>query len=562
MNLIPFGRRGAVALCILLPACAAGPFSADGAQTPDPTYGAFLAAHYADAVNDPADAAKYYGIALKAQPGNQELLADGFLAGVLSGSSQAATLAPRLPNNALAAMLLGNQAAMEGKFGEAAQFYQALPRDDLTGLIKPLLLAWTQFGQGNEQAALNGLGPFFNDSNFGPVYVLNAALIADAAGDTQNAAQLYGAVDGSQPNLRMAQILASWEARQGQPDMAQAEFTAMVAAHPDLSIALPSLRMQMSQKVIGTATDGLAEAYLTLAGALTQPQAAFLRTAFLRFALQLRPDLTAARLLLADTEVNASDPNANPSPVEMQNALATLSPVGKTDPLYAPAAVQEANLLSSLNQTDKAAALLRGLLANTPADPGLLGNLADVLRQGNDCTAAIPVYTQAIVALGNNAGTGAWTLNFDRGICEDQIGRWDLAEPDMQAALKLSPGQPYVLNYLAYTWALHGQNLPQAKTMLTQAVSLDPNDGAVIDSLGYVEMRMGDTKHALTLLTHAVQLDPDDPEVNGHLGDAFWQAGLPLQADYQWQRALSLHPDAKMKAEFEGKIQQHFGAAR
>ena len=160
------------------------------------------------------------------------------------------------------------------------------------------------------------------------------------------------------------------------------------------------------------------------------------------------------------------------------------------------------------------------------------------------------------MALGNNAGTGAWTLNFDRGICEDQIGRWDQAEPDMQAALKLSPGQPYVLNYLAYTWALHGQNLPQAKTMLTQAVSLDPNDGAVIDSLGYVEMRMGDTKHALTLLTHAVQLDPDDPEVNGHLGDAFWAAGLHLQASYQWQRALGLQPDPKLQAQIEGKLKQ------
>jgi Flp pilus assembly protein TadD len=225
--------------------------------------------------------------------------------------------------------------------------------------------------------------------------------------------------------------------------------------------------------------------------------------------------------------------------------------------------VQEANLLAALGRTDEAAALLQGLLATSPHDPGLLANIGDVLRQGSKFTEAIPYYTQAIAVMNAQPGgapAGAWTLYFDRGICEDQLGHWDKAEPDMQMALKLSPDQPYVLNYLAYSWALHDQNLPQAKAMLTKAVALDPNDGAVIDSLGYVEMKMGNTKQAITLLTQAVQLSADDAEVNGHLGDAFWQDGQPLQAAYQWQRALSLHPDAKLKAELEGKVTQHFGA--
>jgi Flp pilus assembly protein TadD len=319
--------------------------------------------------------------------------------------------------------------------------------------------------------------------------------------------------------------------------------------------------MQLGKPVISSATDGMAEAYLTLAGSLTQPQAALLRTAFLRFALGLRPDLTAARLLLADTQTGADNPNATPTPVQLQNALDTLAPIAPTDALYAPAAVQQASLLAQMNEPDKAAALLQGLLANSPNDPGLLANIGDVLRQGSKFAEAIPYYTQAIATLGPNPPPGAWTLYFDRGICEDQLGLWDRAEPDMQMALKLSPNQPYVLNYLAYSWALRGQNLEQAKTMLTQAVALDPNDGAVIDSLGFVEMKLGNTPQALSLLTQAVQLSPDDAEVNGHLGDAFWQAGKPLQADYQWQRALSLHPDAKLAAELQAKINRHFGAA-
>jgi tetratricopeptide (TPR) repeat protein len=555
------GCRGAVAVCITLSACAAGPSGAFGYPDDGSTYGAFLAARYAASQSDPASAAKFYTQALQGAGNNQELIAEGFLAGVLSGSPEASQLAPKLPDNALATLLLGNQAAVAGNFDQAKQIFQSLPQDNLTGLIRPLLLAWAQLGEGNEQAALTGLGSYFTDPTFGPVYVLNAALIADAAGDTKSAAQLYANVDTSQPNLRLTQILASWYARQGQMAQASATLNTLIATHPDLQIALPQLQAQLAKPVITTAADGMAEAYLTLAGSLNQPQEAFLRTVLLRFALQMRPDLSAARLLLANTQTGSDDPSFTPTPVEMRNALTTLEPIQKTDPLYGPAGVQEATLLAALKQPDQAVALMRGLIAANPGNAGLLGTTGDILRNADQCRAAIPYYNQAIEAVGQPLPQQAWSLFFDRGTCEDQTDGWAAAEPDMLEALKLSPDQPYVLNYVGYSWALHGEKLPEAKAMLQRAVSLDPNDGAVIDSLGFIELKQGDTKGALALLTQAVQLSPDDPEVNGHLGDAFWQNGQPLQAAYQWQRALSLNPDPKLAAEINSKIQQHFGTA-
>jgi len=87
-------------------------------------------------------------------------------------------------------------------------------------------------------------------------------------------------------------------------------------------------------------------------------------------------------------------------------------------------------------------------------------------------------------------------------------------------------------------------------------VQMDPADGAVIDSLGFLNLRQGHTKTAVTLLTQAVELDPDDAEVNAHLGDAFWQDGQKLQADYQWQRALALNPDDKLRADIAAKLQR------
>lgn len=561
----PFGRA-VIAACILLSACAATPDSGGAtaatttATKPNPALGAFLAARYADSVSDPASAASYYAVALKADPSNPELAEEGFLAGVLAGSPEAAQLAPRLPGNALAALLRGNEAALNGDYAGAAKFFKALPGDQLAELIEPLLLAWTQFGQGNEEGALNMLGPAFSNNAFGAVYVLNAALIADAAGDTKSAAQLYGAVSSASPNLRLAQILSSWYARQGDKGRADAILAALVAAHPDLEIALPQLRRRMNSPVISTPAQGMAEAYLTLAASLSQPQAVFLRTVFLRFALELRPDLSAARLILANTQINGDDPGYTPTAVQMENALDTLSPIQPADPLYGPAAVQEASLLANLGQPDKAVALLNQLISDNPNNVGLLAAAGDIWRGANQCALALPYYRKAIGIVGNPPPAAAWTLFFDRGICEDQIGNWAAAEPDIEQALQLSPNQPYVLNYLGYSWALRDEKLDQAKAMLQKAVSLDPNDGAVLDSLGFIELKRGNTKGAMALLTQAVQLAPDDAEVNGHLGDAFWQAGEKLQAAYQWGRAINLNPDPKLKAELEAKLNTHFGA--
>jgi tetratricopeptide (TPR) repeat protein len=556
MELISPARRGAIAVCIMLSACAAGPSGAAGSPA-NGAYGAFLAARYADAQDNPAVAAKYYTQALHADPGNRDFMNEGFLASLLAGSPQAGTLAPQLSGNALAVMLAGNQAAMAGNFAKATAIFATLPQNDMTGLLRPMLLAWAAFGQSDGPGALSALEPEFNTEPFGPIYVLNAALIADVAHDNKDAAQLYGAVAGGTPNLRLAEILASWSARQGDPDQANAELSALIQAHPDLQIAFPALQAQVRNPVVGTAAEGLAEAYLTLAGSLSQPSQNVLRLILLRFSLTLRPDLSAARLLLADGLANG-DGHTPANQNQLQAALAALQPIGPGDPLYGPAALQQVNLLGLLNRPDDAVALLQKLIAANPTDPGLQADAGESLRGAGHYAEAIPYYNRALAALGTPVPAGAWTLYFDRGICEDQLGNWAAAEPDMQQALVLSPGQPYVLNYLGYSWAQRGEKLPQAHAMLQQAVGLDPNDGAVIDSLGYVNLRQGNTKTALSLLTQAVELAPDDAEVNGHLGDAFWQAGQKLQANYQWRRALALNPDPKLRAEIAAKLQQYF----
>ena len=90
--------------------------------------------------------------------------------------------------------------------------------------------------------------------------------------------------------------------------------------------------------------------------------------------------------------------------------------------------------------------------------------------------------------------------------------------------------------------------------MLERAVKLSPGDGAILDSLGWVEFRQGDVKDAVRTLETAVQMDPEDPDVNTHLGDAYEAVGRHLEARYQWQFALSLDPSAVAAARLRAKL--------
>lgn len=553
-----FGRLAAVAVFTFLSGCATNANFASSASIakPNPALGAFLAAHYAESIGDSASAARFYVQALKGDPQNQELLEDGFLSGLLAGSPAAAQLASRLPNDALATLLLANKAAMNGYYNGAARLFESLPDDELTILMRPLLLAWTEFGQGHAQEALKGLKSAFNSGSFGQVYQLNAALIADAAGDKKQAAQFYATIQNMPPNLRMTQILASWYARSGDIVRANALLSALVMVHPDLTVALPQLRAQMYQPVVSTPQQGLAEAYLTMAASLSQPQALFLRTVLLRFALTLRPDLSSARLILANTILSNVASNGQPGRIQIENALAILAAVPPQDPLYVPVMLQEASLNAMIGKPDAALALLTPQIAKNPDNVGLLVAAGDIRRHANQCDLALPYYQKAISLAGSPPPVQAWSLYFDRGLCEDAQGNWAAAEPDIKQALGLAPTQPYVLNYLAYRWAQQGKNLQQARQMLLQALAFDPNDGALLDSLGFIELKLGNTKQALTLLIEAVQLLPGNAEVNAHLGDAFHQAGQNLQAIYQWDRALTMNPDAALEATIKGQIQQ------
>jgi tetratricopeptide (TPR) repeat protein len=134
-------------------------------------------------------------------------------------------------------------------------------------------------------------------------------------------------------------------------------------------------------------------------------------------------------------------------------------------------------------------------------------------------------------------------LFFSRGASYERLRKFDDASRDLEQALILLPDNAMVLNYLGYMWADIDRNLELAYKYIRRAVELRPNDGAIVDSLGWAYYKKGNYEAAVKYLEQATTLLPSDPTINAHLGDVYEKLGRMDEARTQWRRALEFGPE-------------------
>lgn len=512
------------------------------------TAGAFLTGRFAAMQSDIDFAADEFLRALASDPSNAELRQQAFLACLLVGRPETVRLAHNQPDNQTAQMLLGGNEARNGNWEAAETRFAALPRQGVTLVLQPLLVAWSQQGAGRTDAALATLRPLIEGQRYRAVYALHGALIADLAGRNAEAARLYrlAQAEFGAPSRQLGRMIASWQARQGHPKDAAQTLKAVADIDPEIAIALPALQAASSGRMVRRATDGMAEAYLVLASALRQQDANDMAMILVRLAIELRPDSSAARLLAADI----MDTTKHPA-----NGLQVLAPVGADDPLSSVVRLRRAALTEETGRTEEALRMLEQIAHDFPDRPEPYAMQGDILRSQHRYTDAVAAYDHAVARVPAPSRAN-WPLFYDRGIALERSKDWPRAEADFLTALKLAPEQPYVLNYLGYSWSEQGHNLSKARQMIERALEQRPTDGAIIDSLGWVMLRQGDTTAAVKLLERAAELQPEDATINGHLGDAYWSAGRHQEAVFQWRRALNLKPEPEDVPRLEAKLRE------
>lgn len=524
-------------------------------------YADYITARYAGMVGDTSAAAAFYRRALVNSPDDPALLERAAFATMASGDArEAIRIAAEAKPSVSAASPSAQLALIVSDIG-AANVKSALQRlkvsnlgainADLSGFLTAWLTAQENVDKGlgvlsaivprrqmaGEQAAVQGLvlmsggrddkaSEAFAQAQMLPltstdiIAALNARLLA-SRGDFAGARKVItGEVDLHGPSSATDSALALLET--GQP-----------VPHPKLSVR------QGAALVI----------YLVSAGGIARssPEIAALRYSL---ALQLDPELAPARLRFAEAFEQQD---------RLEDAIEVLREINANSPWRAEARIQEAWLLDKLDRPGEALVAADQALASSHRRDIVLG-AADLNRINGANERAIKLYDEVIEA-DTAADAADWQVLFARATVRQAAGDWKGAENDAMTALAIEPDRPELQNFLGYAWVNRGDRVQEGLALIRKAAASRPDQGYIVDSLGWAYFRLGQYPAAVETLERAAELSPNDPEVLDHLGDVYWRVGREAEARYQWTAALARKPDPTREQSLRGKLDKGLPAA-
>jgi len=179
---------------------------------------------------------------------------------------------------------------------------------------------------------------------------------------------------------------------------------------------------------------------------------------------------------------------------------------------------------------------------------------AEFLKNNNKYKESITYYSKAINMIDKKHDLYVQILD-GRGVAYERTDQWNKAEADLLNSLSISPDNAYVINYLAYTWIEKGIKIEKSLNMLKKANALRPNDGYIIDSLGWALFKLKKYDEAKKYLQLAVKSMASDPVINDHYADSLWMNKNSLQARYYWNYVLKLEKtEKKLKKKIKQKL--------
>ena len=510
-------------------------------EVSDSPAGNYLAALIAGAERDTVAASTFFQEALRADPRNPELIERAFVATLSNGSMpDAFRLAKRLlardANNGLAQLTLGIEALKKKRFADARSFFGKSGSNRQRDVTATMLTAWSYAGQGDQKRAIEALDKLPGES-FSVFRDYHAGLIADMSNNAAEAIKRMKAAYAGEKNLRVVDAYARLMSHRG--DQAEAKrvyetFDALLPRHPLVTSALAQLNAgKVLEPLVKDSDSGAAEVLYGLGAAGGRQGDELAAMIYLRLSLFLRPHNDLAIVTLADLFDRMKQP---------ERAIDAYEMVSEDSPLRANADIQTGLTLESLGKSDAA---LKQLMASVTANPGdaeALSALGNLQRSRKQYAEAAVTYSRLIDQI-KTPQKSDWPNFYNRGIAYERSKQWPLAEADFKKALELAPDQPAILNYLGYSWIDQGLNLDEGFKMLRRAVDQRPEDGYIVDSLGWAFYKLGRYDEAVKELERAIDRKPSDPVINDHLGDAYWRVGRRLEAGFQWNHARDLKPE-------------------
>jgi Flp pilus assembly protein TadD len=548
-----FVAATAIGFAVALPAV-------DAAQAAAvPTHGlagSYLAGRHAERVRDYPAAIEFLSRTLEADSENLDVLRQLFLLTVAEGQmDHALALAPRVqkvaPTEPLPPMIQLLDRFRAGDHEASLQIIAESENYGLNQIVMPFVEAWSLAGLGRGEEALAVLAGEQAPTGLAPLYATHRGLLHEFLGDAAAAEAEYQAAIAMNETASYAPIaaLGALYERTGRAEEARAvytDFADSTQSHRMIEPALARLDGTDGGEIPNRAAPSAAVSDLlfSVASSLSQEGNEIFAYVFGRMSLFLDAENGLALALVAQS-LQAQE--RHEEAIEIYRTVPLTSPMGFASRLAM------ADAMNAFGRVDEAISYLEELAATYTDDYAPLAAIGNYLRAEERFAEAVEAYDRAFERIPEVAYEH-WSLLYYRGIALERSGQWDRAEADFLKALEFEPEQPFVLNYLGYSWVEQGKNLDEARTMIETAVKQRPGDGFIVDSLGWVLYRLGQYEEAVPHLERAVELEPADPVINDHLGDALWQVGRRLEAQYQWQRASELEPDEELAARIADKL--------
>lgn len=526
-----------------------GYYAPSGSYVPQKTLsGSYLAGHFAQSSYDWDHAEKFLNEVLLTDPQNTELQRRAIALALGSEQFEKAVRAARAvivqdKQAPLPHILIALEHFKNGRYGEVIQETSGIKEDGVTQFMVPLMHAWSQAGMGKTEIA---------DLGGNAVHIYQAILIADYRNDEEALKKLASRQFGTLAlSVESLEKIAAIYARHGLSAPARDIYNVLKGGLPSRAAEfqgkIDSIGKIRSGEPVQSPQIGLAEALFDMGKVLSEHYEDSARL-FIQMAQYLNPNAPDTLMVLA--EMSARHGQYDAAIDYLQRIDTTTS---KEQEIRIRRSVAE--LLEEDGKTEQAVSVLSGLVEKYQ-DVETQIQIGDLYRHKEDYQEALAQYNRAFALVKGDVPEKYWQLLYVRGMTHERLKNWDLAEKDLKAALVLQPDHPYVLNYLGYSWLDQGINLKEATEMIAKAVSLRPDDGYIVDSLGWAQYRGEKYAEAVKTLEQAVALLPNDPTVNDHLGDAYWQVGRKNEARFQWKRALSFTKEAELQKPLNDKIEK------
>lgn len=519
---------------------------------------AFLSGRHAEATADASKAVDYFNQAIELDPQNQTLLQNAYFLAAQAGNFAIAIPDARkayeaAPRRGMAPVILAIDHYKRGEYERAWFYLEKTPGQGMNGFALPLLRAW---GMAPTQPAEKVMGELTLLKNFqdtSSLVEVMAGALNEFYGRDDAALAHYDGIAAHAENERISTVLLAAEGydRLGKTAQAKAMLAKFQAAHGAVSPTVDAYLELLGHGAFPKMTLALGMAQALYAAGevllINDPNdfRAQVGIAYAQTALHLNPDLSLAHRFVGATL-------AARGRIDESNAM--LATIKKGAPGYVEAQMQLAENLVRAKKPMDALTALRAVAKDRPSWPDAQLAIGDLLRQEKKFGEAATAYDVALKLTPGDKPEN-WVIYYSRGIALERAKSWDLAEKDFRKALQLKPDEPSVLNYLGYSYLDRGVNLREARKLIEAAFTKRPDDGYIIDSMGWAFYMNGEFEKAVAQLEKAVESAPADATINEHLGDALWKVGRRIEARFQWQRALGLEVEDAQRVAISTKLE-------